>query len=379
MIIQPDGRKGRRRRSNHRPGREPARPDGRQDGASRPRQFPAESGGFPSLLSEDGPAPRGAGEQDDDRSFARDLNLDQIVAVIAGDREGRDLITRVLYTHLRDAGAVRYRQEVFRDLEDPALFDEVQRFADRMGEVRAHLRRLTDAVPLPAGGLVAGRGGHLLRRGTVAGRAPRLGADQLPRPAGLPGLPGFVCGLGRVHCPGQRNTRDRKEDLRRVRYCTRIKGGGSRSAVTRMRPTTAPRCCKTFERFKQGAVKDYRIPVPDVAGMNHVAAEILELVARLFPEEFTALDEYCGRHGEFLDEGIRRADPSSSSIWPTWTTSGRFGPPGCASAIPRSPPPRRRSSPPTPSTWPWRTSSSRSASRWSPTTSAWRAVSASSS
>ena len=103
---------------------------------------------------------------------------------------------------------------------------------------------------------------------------------------------------------------------------------------------------KTFERFKQGGVKDYRIRYRTWPGMNHVAAQILELVARLFPEEFTALDEYCGQHAGFLDEGIRRADQSSSSIWPTWTTSGRSGPPGCASAIPRSPPPPRRSSPP---------------------------------
>ena len=42
--------------------------------------------------------------------------------------------------------------------------------------------------------------------------------------------------------------------------------------------------------------------------MNHIAAEILELVARLFPEEFAALDEYCGQHAGFLDEGLRRAD-----------------------------------------------------------------------
>ena len=45
-----------------------------------------------------------------DRSFARDLNLDQIVAAIAGDREEHDLITKVLFLSLHDAGAVRYRQ-----------------------------------------------------------------------------------------------------------------------------------------------------------------------------------------------------------------------------------------------------------------------------
>ena len=31
-------------------------------------------------------------------------------------------------------------------------------------------------------------------------------------------------------------------------------------------------------------------------------------MARLFPEEFAALDEYCQQHAGFVDEGIRRAD-----------------------------------------------------------------------
>ena len=65
---------------------------------------------------------------------------------------------------------------------------------------------------------------------------------------------------------------------------------------------------KTFERFKQGTVKDYRVRYRIWPGMNHVAAQILELVAKLFPEEFSALDEYCRQHGAFLDAGIGRAD-----------------------------------------------------------------------
>jgi DNA mismatch repair ATPase MutS len=42
--------------------------------------------------------------------------------------------------------------------------------------------------------------------------------------------------------------------------------------------------------------------------MNHVAEQILERVALLFPEEFAELDEYCRRHADFADQGVSRAD-----------------------------------------------------------------------
>jgi DNA mismatch repair protein MutS len=64
----------------------------------------------------------------------------------------------------------------------------------------------------------------------------------------------------------------------------------------------------TFDRFKQGAAGDYLIRYRTQPGMNHITAQIAELVARLFPEEFAALAEYCRQHAGFVDEGIARAD-----------------------------------------------------------------------
>jgi DNA mismatch repair protein MutS len=276
--------------------------------ARRAGASPQGAGHLPSMLYPGAPAGPGAGEQDGDRSFARDLNLDQIVAAVAGDREQRDLITRVLYSRLRDAGAVCYRQEVFRDLEDPALLDQVQRFAGRMGEVRAHVRQLgqmqyryqregwlLDAAAIYCDA-VASLAGYL-------GSAPASSRALL---AFREYLVSYVASAGFTALAG--DTRDRKEALGQIRYCTRIRGGRVEVSRYQGEADYSAAVLKTFERFKQGAVKDYRIRYRAWPGMNHIAAQILELVARLFPEEFTALQEYCDRHAGFLDKGIARAD-----------------------------------------------------------------------
>jgi DNA mismatch repair protein MutS len=279
--------------------------------AHRPKasiSLPVGAGRFGSLLTREPRANGAAGPPDEDRAFAADLNLDQIVAAVAGDREERDLITCVMFGRLDDAGAVRYRQEVFQDLDDPALFEAVKRFAGLMREVRAHLRQLEqmryryqrggwllDAAAIYCDA-VQSLAGHLAAA-DLRSRALQSFREYLASYAASAGFTALV-----------RDTRDRKDALARIRYTTRIRGG--RVDVSRYQDEAdySATVLATFERFKQGAAKDYRINYRTWPGMNHVAAQILELVAKLFPEEFAALDEYCSQHSAFLDDGIRRAD-----------------------------------------------------------------------
>jgi DNA mismatch repair protein MutS len=269
---------------------------------------PSDCGQLPSLLFREAPSRGGASEQDADRSFAPDLNLDQIVTAIAADREEGELVTEVLFGQLHDADAVRYRQEVFQDLDNPALFDEVKHFTGLMQEVRAHLRQLAkmqyryhregwflDAAVI-YGDAVQSLAGHLASA-QISSRALLAFREYLAS---------YVASAG--FCALVSDTRSRKDALGQIRYCTRIRGGRVDVSRYQHEADYSAMVLETFERFKQGAVKDYRIRHRTWPGMNHVAAQILDLVARLFPEEFTALDEYCRRHAAFLDEGIRRAD-----------------------------------------------------------------------
>jgi DNA mismatch repair protein MutS len=263
---------------------------------------------FPSLLSEDPTTARAAGDQDADRSFARDLNLDQIVAAVARDREERDLITTVLFSRLHNPDAVRYRQEVFQDLEDPALSDAIRRFSGLMGKVRAHLSQLRkmqyrhqregwqlDAAAIYCDAVVS-----------LAGRLSSVPVSSRALLAFRDYLDGYVASAGFTTLA--RATSDRRDALGKIRFCTRIRG--DRVEVSRYAGEAdySTAVLDTFDRFKQGAADDYLIGYRVEPGMNHITAQIAELVARLFPEEFTALEEYCRQHGGFLDEGIARAD-----------------------------------------------------------------------
>jgi hypothetical protein len=241
-----------------------------------------------------------------DRPFVSDLHLDQIVEAIAGDREERDLVTALFYQQARDANTLTYRHAVFRDLQDPVLFERARHFAERMRQVRAHLDQRAkmrsvyqgegwfldavviycDAVRSLAGDLAST---PITSRGLVTFR------DYL---AGYVASPEYACLVS--------DTADRKADLAQVSYLVRVRG--PRVDVSRYEGEAdySAEIAETFERFQQGAVKDYLIKYRGWPGMTHVGAQILELVGRLFSNEFSALDDYCRRHAGFLDAAIRQ-------------------------------------------------------------------------
>src|ERR1700689_2294405 len=193
-----------------------------EPGAGRPT--------YPSLLFESASAAKPPpGDRED--SFARDLNFDQIEAAIAGKRGQRELITNVLFGNLRDADTVRCRQEIFQDLADPALSENVTRFAELMSQVRARLGQLAKMQ------YRYHREGWFLDAAAIYCDAVRSFAEQLAaariKSRGLLAfrdtLASYVPSAGFTMLAGE--TRDRREALGRLRYCTRIRG--SRVDVSR--------------------------------------------------------------------------------------------------------------------------------------------------
>ncbi len=243
-----------------------------------------------------------------DRSMVSDLNLDQVVAAVAGDREERELIARVLDEQVRDADAIRYRHEVFQDLEDAGLARAAAQFCGQMREVRVHLDQLAKMHSARE------REGWFLDAAAIYCDAVRaLAADLDARAITSRGLrafrdylAGYAASTGFTRLAA--DTAGRQSDLAAITYQVRIKG--LRVEVSRYEgePDYSAEIQETFERFQQGAVKDYRVTYRTWPGMTHVGAQIAELVARLFPAEFGALTGYCLEHSGFVDPVIREFD-----------------------------------------------------------------------
>jgi DNA mismatch repair protein MutS len=99
-------------------------------------------------------------------------------------------------------------------------------------------------------------------------------------------------------------TEELEADLSTVRYCILIKDGGFTVSKYKSEIDYSADVEETFERFKQGAVTDYRVKFDSWPDMNHVEAKILDFVAELHPEIFFKLDNYCVKNGDYLDETI---------------------------------------------------------------------------
>ncbi len=246
-------------------------------------------------------------EMGEEPEYFGDLNLDQVVDSITVGSGEYDLAP-FFYEHLDDSDTIRYRQEAFADLEKMDVFEVVSSFAEQMRETRAHLVQVQelsyryqkeswfiDAVDI--------------YRQAVASLADALCHIEVGSRALLEFREHLAAYLeSRIFQGVCAGIEDVRAGLAEVEYSIRIKG--QRVTVSRYdgAPDYGAEVLATFERFKQGSARDYRFGFRNPPGLNHIEAQILSLVARLFPGEFANLDMFFEQHQAFIDPMIARFD-----------------------------------------------------------------------
>ena len=262
--------------------------------------------GFESVLWERPPQVAEIDRLTEPDSFG-DLNLDQVVDAIVAGRLQYNL-KPFFYAPLHEANAVRYRQEVLVDLEKPDVHDSVIAFSDGMQRMRDHLQqveKLRDRLQKQA---------WLLEAIDIYWTAvERLATELNDRDLTSRGLRTLRTFLRRyvasqpfVSLANQ--TQALKQSLGGVRYAVLLNGGKVTVSRYADEPNYSAEVVKVFDRFEQRAVSSYLASFTDYVEMDHVEAHILEFVARLNPDLFTQLAEYCKQHIGYLDDTVARFD-----------------------------------------------------------------------
>ncbi|MCL4539996.1 MAG: DNA mismatch repair protein MutS, partial [Bacteroidetes bacterium] len=103
-------------------------------------------------------------------------------------------------------------------------------------------------------------------------------------------------------------TENVKTDLTKVKYVLIIRGGSFTVRKYNSEVDYSAVVENTFTKFKQGSVTDYRVKFSDPLEMDHIEAQALAFVAQLYPRIFQSLDNYCGKHSDYLDKTVSEFD-----------------------------------------------------------------------
>ena len=236
-----------------------------------------------------------------------DLNLDQVIDSVI---EGRDEynLKPYFYTPLQNVNAVNYRYDVLRDLENRTLRGHIHSFAEKMRQMRAcsvqmgklYYKRQKQRWFLDAVDLYSSTVTELCRALT------RLELSS----QGLRGLRGYLAHYleSEAFKTLVAHTQKLKSDLKEISYSLSINGRQISVGECNSELDYGADVLRTFEKFSQGAAKEFRFDQHDTLDMNQVEAAILDIVAQLHPDTFLSLEEYFGRHKDYLDSVISTFD-----------------------------------------------------------------------
>jgi DNA mismatch repair protein MutS len=261
---------------------------------------------FHSILFEN-PDDRSKNDKAEAPVFFGDLNCHQIVDGITADAKDYNLKS-FFYTPLQRVGAIEYRHEIMRDLEHPSVAEKVNSFTREMRKMRAHLALIKkvsykeekqilflESVEIYCEAVMA-----------LADDLSSLSLDLNSR-----GFSGFRDYLKQYIGTNQyvslfSRTKELKTALSEIRYIVRLYDGKGRFTVRQYEnePDYSPEIEEIFRKFESGIAA---IDEPDTGyakSLNHIEAKILEFVARLNPDIFGRLDEYCMENENFADKTV---------------------------------------------------------------------------
>ncbi len=240
-------------------------------------------------------------------AFFADLNLDQVVVAMTRGRSEYDLIP-FFYTPLHDVDAISYRQEILKDLEHPDVLSLVDAFG-------RHLRLMRDQLDGAQKRYYPYQRAAWFRDAvqTYCTAVEEFGAGLMHVSLASRGLVRFRDYVNDYRrSPAfqelQGDTARLLEELASVGYHLRLKGPRIEVYPMANSQNYSTEIKDLFRKFESPSGKQYRTKFSNAPDMNHVEAQVLELVAKWNPEIFSHLHTYYVDRQDYLNPTIARFD-----------------------------------------------------------------------
>jgi DNA mismatch repair protein MutS len=240
-------------------------------------------------------------------AYFADLNLSQVVDAITAGKQEYDL-KPFFFTPLHNEDTILYRQEVMRELDNDTLMQNVRSFSQQMVLTHRYLglvekldfKNFREGWFLEAVGVYCEAVTALVRdlsEAKLKSRGFTAFRDFLTDYVNSNGFTSLAADTKRL-----------QTGLSTIKYSVLINGITVRVRKYEGEPDYSIEVQQAFDKFKQGVVKDYRTKLYEGSVMNRVEAQILDCVARLCPDIFASLDDFCTQHSNFIDETISTFD-----------------------------------------------------------------------
>lgn len=242
--------------------------------------------------------------------FFGDLYLDKIVAALVKGTADYDL-TAVYRSPLSDVDALGYRQEVFGDVDSGELGGVIRAFAARnlIHEARYRAQEIREDDH----GIQHYYRERLLLNAVAeyCSTLTELDAGFRAHPPTSRGLSQFAEYLGDHLCSPEfrdlsEQTSRLENDFAAVTYVVAIRGDRLTVAACDDEPDYGQQVAATFARFQQ---RPSSVQASEFREWEAYAGTgVLDLIARLHPDLFAALDNFCEQHVQYVDPVIAAFD-----------------------------------------------------------------------
>lgn len=243
-----------------------------------------------------------------------DLNLDQIVSALFGDSgEDKEEMYSLFYTPPRDIETIRYRQDVFRDLDGCSLRQNIASFAKRLSKINKESSTLKkDLLSGEKFRINYLTKGHFFECTDnycqeVASLCPVLKSSSL-KSVGLKRFTDYLEAYSFSDSFMQlaREIETLRLELKTIEYCLLIKDGTIRVRKYEAQADESAQILQLFDKFKYDDGTNRQLDLHAAPYAFHIEAAILNLVQKWYPEIFSHIDVFCTKWLDFFDPTLAR-------------------------------------------------------------------------